>query len=231
MREFAQIAGLMADPSRARMLDELMSGQPLPAGVLASRAGIARSTASEHLAKLSDAGLVTITRSGRVREVRIAGPAVAEAIEALGQLAPQASGSGLRTISRMDALRHARSCYDHLAGQLGVALTKALIEHGALAPDDGTFAVCPSSAWTTVGVDVEHVRASASRRPLARPCPDWTERQPHVAGRIGAELLQSLLTQQWVQRRPTDRALRITDAGLRSLTPLVDLSAATAPTG
>jgi DNA-binding transcriptional ArsR family regulator len=218
MRELSDVAALFADRSRARMLDELMSGGGLPAGVLAARAGIAPSTASKHLAKLEAAGLVTIAAQGRVREVRLAGSAVAEAVETLGRLAESTSPSGLRDVTRMEALRRARTCYDHLAGQLGVSLTEALVDRGALNASDGGLTIGESAAWTDLRIDIDRVRAAAGRRPLARVCLDWTERRPHIAGAIGAAILRSLHENQWVRRRPGGRALSVTPAGCEMLT-------------
>lgn len=213
MRDISAVAGLLANRTRTRMLDELMSGDALPAGVLAARAGVTPSTATKHLAKLEAGGLVTITSRGRVREVRLAGPDVAEVVEVLGRLAQPSHPSGLRQVSRMDALRHARSCYDHLAGEAGVALTDALIARGALQATDAGLAVHESKLWSDLRLNIADVRAAAGRRPLARPCLDWTERRPHLAGALGAAVLQSLHRSGWVRRRPGGRALDVTPTG------------------
>ena len=221
MLDLADIAGLFADRTRARMLDELMSGGALRAGVLASRARVAPSTASKHLAKLEAGGLVTVTSRGRTREVRLAGPEVAEAIEALGRLAAPRPPRGLREATRMDALRCARSCYDHLAGQTGVRLTDALVASGALRVRDGGFALAPDHpAWARLGVDVAAVREGAGRRPVVRSCLDWTERRPHLAGALGAAVLGALLSDGSVRRLPGGRALAVTPAGQRRLDAL-----------
>jgi DNA-binding transcriptional ArsR family regulator len=220
VRELSDIAALFADRSRVRMLDELMSAEAVTAGVLAARAGIAPSTASKHLARLEAHGLVTITSRGRTREVRLAGPEVAAAIEALGRLARPAAPSGLRDVNRMTALRHARSCYDHLAGQLGVALTDTLIDHGALRAADGALAAADSDVWPALGIDLAAIRAGAGRRQLARPCPDWTERRPHLAGALGAAVLHSLIGRDWIRRRPGGRALTVTTTGTVALQAL-----------
>ncbi|HWK24983.1 MAG TPA: helix-turn-helix domain-containing protein [Solirubrobacter sp.] len=216
--DLADIAAALADRTRARMLEELLAGPPLPAGALAARVGVAPSTASGHLAKLERAGLVTIERHGRRREARLASPQVAEALEALGRLAgDDARPIGLRAVNARAALHEARSCYDHLAGRAGVALTDRLIAHGALVEHDGAFSV-PPSAFSLYrdrfGIDPASL---TGRRPLARACSDWTERRPHLAGALGASLLDAMLRAGWLTRRPDSRALNITARGRTEL--------------
>ncbi|PTL59829.1 ArsR/SmtB family transcription factor [Paraconexibacter algicola] len=220
--ELAAIAAVLADPTRTRILEELLGGVPLPAGALATRVGVAPSTVSGHLTRLVDAGLVTVTPVGRRREVALAGPRVAEALEALGRLAPAPRPIGLRAVTRAQALRHARSCYDHLAGEVGVRVTDALVACAALRADDGGFAVPAGAqaAYAALGVDLDAVRATAASRPLARACADWTERRPHLAGALGAALLDAALAQDWVRRRPDGRALTVTAAGAAALSAL-----------
>jgi DNA-binding transcriptional ArsR family regulator len=211
MTDLADVAAALADRTRARMLEELLGGPPLPAGALAVRVGVAPSTVSGHLHKLERAGLVTITSNGRKREARLAGPHVAEALEALANIAgDQARPVGLKAVNRQQALREARSCYDHLAGRAGVALADVLLADGALAQRDGAFVV-PGGAEgyyrERFGVDPTRLN---SRRPLVRACSDWTERRPHVAGALGKALLDSLLADGSVKRRPDGRALNLT---------------------
>lgn len=166
--------------------------------------------------KLADAGLVVVEPAGRRREVRLVGPEVAEALEALSRLADgRARPNGLRAANRQEALRRARSCYDHLAGQLGIALADALVEQGALDLRDGAFTVRDAGRLRAYGVEVDALRGG--RRPLVRACTDWTERRPHVAGAIGAALLGSMLDRGWLRRRRDDRALLVTRAGERAL--------------
>ena len=211
MTDLADVAAALADRTRARMLEELLGGPPLPAGALAVRVGVAPSTVSGHLQKLERAGLVTITSNGRKREAQLAGPHVAEALEALANIAgDQARPVGLKAVNRQQALREARSCYDHLAGRAGVALAERLLADGALAQRDGTFVV-PAGAEryyrARFGIDPTRLN---SRRPLVRACSDWTERRPHVAGALGKALLDSLLADGSVKRRPDGRALNLT---------------------
>ena len=145
MSELADIAALLADRTRARILEELLAGPPLPAGALAARVGVAPSTVSGHLAKLESAGLISVRSVGRRREASLARPEVAEALEALGRLAGDSRPIGLRAVNGKAALREARSCYDHLAGRAGVALADSLVERGALSLQDGAFVVGDSS--------------------------------------------------------------------------------------
>ena len=217
MSELAPVASLLADRTRARILEELLGGVPLPVGALAARAGIAASTASEHVAKLEAAQLVRVEPRGRRREVTLAGPHVAEALEALSRLADPPPPVGLRAVNRQQALRHARSCYDHLAGRLGIALADALVTRGTLAARDGAFAVAgdDDALFAALGVDVEDLRAG--RRPLVRACTDWTERRPHLAGALGAALLDGMLAQGWLRRRADGRALDVTPRGATAL--------------
>ena len=212
MSELAPVASLLADRTRARILDELLGGTALPVGALAARAGIAPSTASEHVAKLEAARLVQVVSNGRRREVTLAGPHVAEALEALSRLADPPPPVGLRAVNRREALRHARSCYDHLAGRAGIALADALVERGALAATDGAFAVTGHDAlFDALDVDLDALRQQ--RRPLVRACADWTERRPHLAGALGAALLDGMLARGWLRPRTDGRALDITPAG------------------
>src|SRR4051794_6645401 len=216
MSELANVAALLADRTRARILEELLAGPPLPAGALAARGGVAPSTVSGHLARLEAAGLIVVRPVGRRREASLARPEVAEALEALGRLAPGgARPVGLRSVNGHAALREARSCYDHLAGRAGVALADALVARGALGAPDGGLVVRDGAYFRDAfGIDVG---ALPPRRPLVRACMDWTERRPHVAGALGAALLSALLERDWVRRRPDGRALNVTARGREAL--------------
>ena len=215
--DLAPVAALIADPSRAAMLDALVGGRPRTAGELARAAGVAPSTATEHLARLESGGLVVSERRGRARHVRLAGPDVARALEALSAIAPQVRPTGLRAWNHGEALRAARSCYDHLAGVAGVDLADALVARGALEPGDGAFAITHAGerAFAAFGLDVPGIRGA--RRATARACVDWSERRPHVAGALGAALLDELLRRGWLRRRPDGRALTVTPAGAEGL--------------
>ena len=219
------VAALIADPSRAAMLDALLSGGRHSARELAVAAGIAPSTATEHLDRLERGGLVVCERVGRRREVRLAGPEVGRALEALAAIAPRRPVTGLRAWHHGEALRAARSCYDHLAGQAGVALADGLVAGGVLRPGDGAFALTDGGAerLADFGLDVDAILGA--RRATARACVDWSERRPHIGGALGAALLDTLLVRRWVAHAPQatgakaarGRVLRVTPAGRAGL--------------
>ena len=169
------------------------------------------STASGHLAKLVDAGLVAVERQGRHRYFRLADPAVARALEALSVIAPDRPARSLREAKIGEALREARTCYDHLAGRLGVALADSLVRDGVLEARDGDYLVRDRAPLDAIGIDVDQV--AVSRRLLARACLDWSERRHHVAGALGAALASRLFELGWIERLPTSRAVRVTDSG------------------
>jgi len=215
--ELARVAAALGDPARSRMLAMLMGGQARTAGELALDGGVSPSTASTHLARLLDAGLVEVARQGRHRYYRLAGPEVAAAIEALMGAVPALRG---RRAGPVDpALRRARTCYDHLAGSLAVAWLEAMRAHGHLAGPDGLVLSASGEAWCRqAGLDLDGARAA--RRPLCRTRLDWSERRDHLAGALGAALLRLLLERGWARRMPDSRALRVGARGERLLTGL-----------
>jgi len=233
--DFAPVAALIGDPGRARVLAALTDGRALPASVLASEAGVSPSTASAHLARLVDGGLLRVERHGRYRYYRLSGPHVATALESLAAVSPRAPVRSLRQGNRAQAMRAARTCYDHLAGRLGVALMNALLERGVLAGADGRFdpARPGRDRLSAPGRDAHYritatgetfladlgVRIPAGRRPLVRYCVDWSEQAHHLAGRLGAALLSHALDEAWLTRTPT-RAVRLTDTGREALAGL-----------
>lgn len=215
--DIAPVAQLLGDPTRARIVQELHDGRALPAGELARRAGIAASTASEHLARLVEGRLLAVERTGRHRYFRLSSAEVAHAIEALSAIAPERRARSLREATIGDALAEARTCYDHLAGKLGVRLAQALVERGAVVDDGDSFRLGPNvdDALRSFGV-VELPR----RRPPVLRCLDWSERRPHLAGALGAALCARALEAGWVERLPTSRAVRVTPAGVRAFASL-----------
>lgn len=201
--DLASVGALLAEPARAKVLMALGDGRSLPASMLAAEAGVAASTASHHLSRLVDGGLLTVVTRGRHRYFTLAGPHVAELLEAVARVAPARPVTSLREGTRAHALRYARRCYDHLAGRLGVAVADAL-----LVVRDESFEVTESGAAKLASVGVRaHVGDTA------RACVDWTEQRPHVAGALGQTLLRRLLELEWLQRDPHTRAVRLTDAG------------------
>ena len=208
------MAGLFADRSRVAMIDVLMDGREHAAGVLARAAGIAASTAAGHVSRLEGAGVVVVRRSGRQRLVRLAGPSVAAVYEALSALSGESEANGLRAWTRREQLRAARTCYDHLAGRLGVAIADAALAAGAVEPE---FSLGRGAqAWFgQFGVDLDAL--PCGRRPLVRVCTDWTERREHLAGALGAAICSAVLEAGWAVRQPSSRALRLTPRGAAEL--------------
>jgi DNA-binding transcriptional ArsR family regulator len=215
--DIAPVAALLGDPARAAMLSALSDGRAQAAGELAQRAGIAPSTASRHLARMVDHGLLAVENGGRHRYFRIANPDVAHAIEALALIAPRRPVRSLKEANVGSALAEARTCYDHLAGRLGVAVTAALVDRRALAEQNGCFegGAAATSVFSELGIDLDEVRSK--RRPFALRCLDWSERRPHVAGALGAAIAARALAAGWVERRPDTRALLVTGGGREAL--------------
>lgn len=214
----ASVAELLAEPARAGMLVALLDGQAMSAGELAMIAAVSAQSASGHLSKLVDGGLLQVQSEGRHRYYRIASPEVGHAIEALGTISTMPQP--LKTPSRPEeaALRKARSCYDHLAGRLAVELRMALESVKVIAPNgDRDYEVGPQGErWLAeMGIALGSLRAE--RRSFARQCLDWTERKPHIAGALGAALFERLRALGWVARRPKTRAVRVTHQGAREL--------------
>jgi DNA-binding transcriptional ArsR family regulator len=206
----AYVAGLFADRSRVAMIDVLMDSREHAVGALASAAGIAASTATEHLSRLEDGGVVVVRRTGRQRLVQLAGPSVAAAYEALAELSDEREANGLRAWTRREQLRAARTCYDHLAGRLGVAIADAALAADAV-ERDFSLGRCARTWFGELGVDLEAL--PRGRRPLLRVCIDWTERREHLAGALGAAICLAVLDAGWAVRQPSSRALRLTSRG------------------
>jgi DNA-binding transcriptional ArsR family regulator len=217
--DVAAAAALIGEPARAALLLALTEAEYLPARELAARAGIAPSTASGHLARLLDGRLVVAHRSGRHRYFRLANAEVAAAIEALSAIAPPRPVRSLREATLGQALREARTCYDHLAGRLGVEVAAVLEREGVLVYEDGAeYRLGESAAGylqTEFAIDVPELQQQ--RRAVARVCLDWSERRRHVAGALGAALTSSLLERGWVRRRDGNRSLEVTAAGSEAL--------------
>jgi DNA-binding transcriptional ArsR family regulator len=234
--DLAHVGALIGDPGRARVLSALGDGRELAASVLADEAGVAPSTASVHLRKLVDGGLVVAERHGRHRYFRLAGPEVGRALEALARIAPPAPVRSLREGTRAHAVRAARTCYDHLAGRLGVALMSGFVEGGLLVGGDARHERARAAAdrpsaigrdldyrltdggarrLRDLGVDVDG--ALAGPRAPIRYCVDWSEQDHHLSGALGAALAGRLFELGWVARLPRTRAVRLTDDGRAGL--------------
>ncbi|HET8614634.1 MAG TPA: helix-turn-helix transcriptional regulator [Actinomycetales bacterium] len=214
----AGLARLLADETRATMCLALLDGRAWTAGELARAAGVAPSTATVHLGLLVDGGLLAEERQGRHRYLRLSGPGAAGLVEDLAGRAGAGtltSGS-LRAVSASRALARARTCYDHLAGRLGVALLDALCRKGLVDRQVGLSLTEPGMEWLTdLGIEVPTVQRT--RRPVVRECLDWTERRHHLAGTVGAALCDHMLEQRWIERTSRPREIRVTERGADEL--------------
>ncbi len=209
----AAIAALIGDPARATILASLMGGEALTAGELARLAGVTPQTASSHLAKLTDAHLIAVERQGRHRYYRLVSADVAQALETFMTVAT-ARPQRPRLLSPRDrALHLARTCYDHMAGRLAIALTDSLVAHRHLVLADGAGLITGHGQRLLDDFGIGLKQTPASRRPLCRTCLDWSERRPHLSGRLGAALLARLLELGWLIRVPHSRALTISRTG------------------
>jgi len=220
----AEVAALAGDPARSAMLHALMDGRALTASELARVAGITPQTASGHLARMTTAGLLRVEKQGRHRYHRLASQAVAQMMEAIMQVASSAEPRRppLFVGPKDAALRTARTCYDHLAGRLGVALADALVAGGytELGDDAGVMTEAGVRLLERIGIDVGALLARRNRRSarvLCRPCLDWSERRPHLAGAVGAALCAHSFKKGWIRRIDGTRAVTLTPAGRRSL--------------
>ena len=212
----AEVASLLGDPARANMLAALLDGRALTAGELAYAGHVSPQTASAHLAKLAAAGLLSGLRQGRHRYFRLASPRVARMIESMMAVAALDAPPRRRPSSARDeALRFARTCYDHLAGKLGVAIADALVAHGRVVLDDDGGEVTPAGLALLAEIGAECV--PSGRRAFCRPCLDWTERRPHLAGAVGAALAERCFALGWIERLRDSRAVRVTPKGRSGL--------------
>jgi DNA-binding transcriptional ArsR family regulator len=219
----AEIAALIGDPARANILSALMGGRALTAGELAYSAGVSPQTASGHLGKLADGRLIACVKQGRHRYYRLAGARVAEMLESIMSLVADAPPNYRPRSKLDDAMQTARTCYDHLAGKLGVGLTDAMRDRGwlLLAEEGGEVSDDGMAFLREFGVDLE---AARGRRMFCRLCLDWTERRPHLGGGVGAGLAHRCFDRGWLERMRDGRALVITPEGRQGLSDVFGLS-------
>ena len=234
--DIAALGAVLSDRARCRVLLALADGRALAASVLAAEAGVARSTASEHLGKLLDARLLVVEAHGRHRYYRLAGPHIGRLLEALAEQAPSAPIRSLREGTRAQAVRRARYCYDHLAGRLGVELMATLVQREWLIGGDGRLhreraasdrlsapgrdvdyrlTDAGQAGLAELGIDVPEL--AAGRRPLIRYCLDWSEQRHHLAGALGAALARRLFAMGWVEPARRGRAVTVTAFGAEQL--------------
>ena len=238
--DIAAIGSLVADRARCRILLALGDGRALPASRLASEAGVSPATASSHLRKLTDATLLTVETHGRHRYYRLAGPDVGGLIEALQQVAPPMPVRSLKQDTKARALREARTCYDHLAGRLGVALMAVMLDRGYLTGGDGQYDVDRTAGDHRAGYghEVDYTLTAAGqeflaefgvqippKRRLIRYCVDWSEQRHHLSGALGRGLLDRLIELGWVRRSGGSRAVKITESGQAGLDEAFGISA------
>jgi DNA-binding transcriptional ArsR family regulator len=223
--DIARLGALIGDPARANILSALMSGKALTATELAVEAGITGQTASSHLKKLMEGGLLAQAKQGRHRYFTLAGPDVGATLESLMGLAANKGHLRTRTGPRDPAMRTARVCYDHLAGDMAVRIYDSLETRGFLttSTDAGGIALTETGEvfLSTIGVDLAPLKAA--RRPLCRPCLDWSERRNHLAGAVGAALLSRFQENKWLRREPDSRVVHISPKGeaeLKALFPI-----------
>ncbi|MBA3911705.1 MAG: transcriptional regulator [Rhodobacter sp.] len=213
----AALAAPLADPARARMVLALMDGRARTVGELGAAAGLGKASASEHLAKLTDAGFLKAERQGRHKYLTLASPEVAGLIEAMMALAGRTPARLPQIGPRDPALREARLCYNHLAGALGVRVYRSLSACGYLAHRPGGLDLTPSGRAFCHDFGLTETDLAPARTPLCRDCLDWSERQSHLGGRLGRLLLQRMEALGWLRRRPEGRALIVTPEGRRAI--------------
>jgi len=214
--DIAVIAALLGDPARANMVTALSGGQALTAGELAREAGVTAQTASSHLAKLAAGGLIEGRKQGRHVYYALSGPDVAGVVEALSGLAARTGHSRVRTGPKEPALRRARVCYDHLAGDLGVAMLDSLTHRGMIVGSGETLVLTAQGEafMTALGLDLPAL--SSLRRPLCKGCLDWSVRRSHLAGALGAALLDRFFGLGWAKREPGTRIVSFSARGLEA---------------
>ena len=212
--DIAPLAALVGDPARANMLTALMSGKALTAGELAREAGVTPQTASSHLARMEEAGLLVRRKQGRHRYFALKGDEVARMMEAMMGVAASSGRTRTRTGPREPAMRDARVCYDHLAGSHAVDMLGTLTARGIFAEDGEDLILTDDGTvlFETFGINLAILRKA--RRPLCRSCLDWSERRFHLGGSLGAAVLTTLYDQGWAKREDGTRVVRFTNAGL-----------------
>lgn len=219
--DLSRIAALVGDPARANMLSALLGGGALTASELALEAGVGLPTASSHLAKLSQGGLVRVASEGRHRYFGLAGPEVAAMLEAIAGVAAAHGPRRTRPGPRDRAMREARVCYDHLAGEKGVALYDHLVRRDLVRLDGDAVALTPQGRGWFEELGVDFAVLGRSRRPLCRACLDWSVRRSHLAGSLGAAALDVIIRRGWARREGGGRALAFTPPGQRAFSRLL----------
>jgi DNA-binding transcriptional ArsR family regulator len=222
----AEIAALAGDPARANILAALLDGRAMTATELAFAAHVTPQTASAHLAKLTEAGLITPTPSGRHRYFRLSSVKVAQMLETIGAVAIEGRPRFRPLTRQAAALRDARVCYDHLAGRLGVTVADAMARRGYIVIEDEGGHLTDAGARFLADLGIDLYVAGKGRKRMCRACLDWTERRPHIGGAIGAALAGRWLEMGWIARAKDSRAVRLTEAGERGFRESLGLTLA-----
>ncbi len=229
--QIAEIGMLVGEPARAAILGALMDGRALTATELSRIAGVTPQTASSHLARLTSANLIAVQKQGRHRYHRLARPEVARMLEGIMQIASNdgaTAGRKVVTGPRDAAMQRARTCYDHFAGRLGVAIADQLVGEGVVELDSesGLLTESGTAYLRQRGIEVldSGPTKRKSSRPVCRPCLDWSERRPHIAGKLGAAICTHYFEKGFVRRRNGTRALEITPAGTLALRQMFGIS-------
>jgi len=220
---FVHMAALMCEPARAKVLWKLLDGRAYTATELAHAVSVSPTSLSNHLNKLLKGGVLKVVPQGRHRYYSFANPEVAYAVESLAHLVQHNTEEADREKDVKEGVTYCRSCYDHLAGYVGVGIATAMTQKGYLKPSDKDFLVS-GKGWdwlATIGIHESHF--SKSRRPLARQCLDWSERRPHLAGHLGAVLLEKGLENHWFKSVQFSRELIVTSKGRQDLYKLLDV--------
>ncbi|MFJ8218254.1 ArsR/SmtB family transcription factor [Bacillus cereus] len=211
------IAKLIAEPTRAIILDCLMNNQALPASELAYMAKVSHPTISSHLSKLVEGNLLTVEQHGRHRYYRLANQEVAEVLEKLGTIAPTVPVRSLKQSDQLKQVRYARTCYDHLAGRLGVEITEKLLHKEFIILKEGEYIVTEQGKqwFLNFGINIE--TANIKRRIFAKPCLDWSERRYHISGWLGSAIAKLFFEQEWITKTDKTRAVHLTKKGMKLL--------------
>ncbi len=210
--KFVDMAGLIGEPARAKMLWNLLDGRAYTASELAIAADISGTSASNHLSKLLEADLLKVERQGRHRYFSFSNPEIAYAVESLASLSGHSSSKGTRETTTK-GIKYCRSCYDHLAGHVGVKITEGLEKKKAIRKHINSYLITNSGWKLLADIDIAKSEMINNRRPLTRQCLDWSERRPHLAGQVGAMLLNTMLERNWLKRMKFSRELIITTKG------------------
>lgn len=221
--DFVVLTTLICEPNRAKMLWNLLDGRAYTAGELALAADVSKTSASNHLAKLLEAGIVKVQNQGRHRYFSFSKPEVAYVVESLANLAGEMPSRNTERVTPSQGVKYCRTCYDHLAGYVGVLITEGM-ESNALIEKYGDAYVITKKGWVWLeSVGISRIKVEESRRPLTRQCLDWSERKPHLAGHVGALLLEKMFEKDWFRRVKNSRELVVTSLGSKAINELLQV--------